>query len=176
MARPRAPRSWATACAVARIIARILGMGISVVLLADLIYESVNWGKTLGLSITAAVVALVVDGSELMGLLDSTRTIPRVSATCVVCGDMLVLCLSIPSIFLIIRSGYGDLRSDDPVRWEHADALSLNVTFAVCGLRFLLLIWSCVDCCCAIRHPMRHGGRTAPVNSEDELHNVRPIS
>lgn len=49
MARPRAPKPSAIAYAVAR----ILGMGASVVLLANLIYESVNWGKTLGLSVTA---------------------------------------------------------------------------------------------------------------------------
>ncbi|KAI1136904.1 hypothetical protein F5Y05DRAFT_414626 [Hypoxylon sp. FL0543] len=61
MARPRAPR----AAAIAGAIARILGLGASVVLLANLIYESVNWKKTLGLSVSVAVIALVVDGSEL---------------------------------------------------------------------------------------------------------------
>ncbi|KAI4863355.1 hypothetical protein F4820DRAFT_450111 [Hypoxylon rubiginosum] len=127
MARPRAPKPSAIAYAVAR----ILGMGASVVLLANLIYESVNWGKTLGLSVTAAVIALVVDGSELMGLLDSTRTIPRVSASWVVCGDMLVLCLAIPSIFLIILSNYDGSTPPEPDPWESADTLSLDVTIAL---------------------------------------------
>ncbi len=48
MTRPRVPR----ASAIAGAIARVLGMGASVVLLANLIYESVNWGKTLALSVT----------------------------------------------------------------------------------------------------------------------------
>ncbi|KAI6085872.1 hypothetical protein F4821DRAFT_143963 [Hypoxylon rubiginosum] len=172
MARPRAPKPSAIACAVAR----ILGMGASVVLLANLIYESVNWGKTLGLSITAAVIALVVDGSELMGLLDSTRTIPRVSASYVVCGDMLVLCLAIPSTFLIILSSYDGYSSVDPDPWESADTLSLNVTIAICCLRFILLIWSCVDCCYVTRQHRHPEERMAYVDSSGELRDVRPIS
>ncbi|KAI1762945.1 hypothetical protein GGR53DRAFT_467794 [Hypoxylon sp. FL1150] len=127
MARPRAPKPSAIACAVAR----ILGMGASVVLLANLIYESVNWGKTLGLSVTAAVIALIVDGSELMGLLDSSRTIPRVSAACVVCGDMLVLCLAIPSAVLIILSTQDGYSPVEPDPWASTDTLSLNVTIAI---------------------------------------------
>ncbi|XXG98177.1 Aminopeptidase Y [Hypoxylon texense] len=168
MARPRAPKPSAIACA----IARILGMGASVVLLANLIYESVNWGKTLGLSITAAVIALVVDGSELMGLLDSTRTIPRVSPACVVCGDMLVLCLAIPSTFLIILSNYDGSTPVEPDPWESADTLSLDVTIALCVLRFLLLVWSCVDCCYSIRQPRRPEERMVHADSSSELRDV----
>ncbi|KAI1405333.1 hypothetical protein F4819DRAFT_10913 [Hypoxylon fuscum] len=171
MARPRAPR----APAIAGAIARILGMGASVVLLANLIYESVNWAKTLGLSVTVAVVALVVDGSELMGVLDSTRTIPRASEPCVACGDVLVLCLAIPSVFLIMLSNDREGTPDEPYPWEGTDALSLAVTFAICGLRFLLLIWSCVDCCYAIRRPRGPENRLAPVDSHDELRDVPPI-
>ncbi|KAI1774989.1 hypothetical protein F4818DRAFT_441811 [Hypoxylon cercidicola] len=171
MARPRAPKPPA----IARAVARILGMGATVVLLANLIYESVNWGKTLGLSITVAVIALVVDGSELMGLLDSTRTIPRVSAACVVCGDILVLCLAIPSIFLIMLSSDDGSTPVEPDPWESADTLSLDITIAICGLRFLLLVWSCVDCCYAIRQPRRAEEQMAHIDSSDELRDVRPI-
>ncbi|KAI1371707.1 hypothetical protein F4677DRAFT_288591 [Hypoxylon crocopeplum] len=171
MTRPRAPR----AAAVAGAIARILGMGASVVLLANLIYESVNWGKTLALSVTVAVIALVVDGSELMALLDSTRTIPRVPPACVVCGDVVVLCLAIPSIFLIILSNYsGSL--EEPYPWENTDFLSLAVTYAICALRSLLLIWSCVECCYVMRQPSRREGRVtsmdSPANSSGELRDV----
>ncbi|KAI0140011.1 hypothetical protein F4776DRAFT_662146 [Hypoxylon sp. NC0597] len=170
MARPRAPRT----AAIAGAIARILGLGASVVLLANLIYESVNWKKTLGLSISVAVIALVVDGSELMGLLDSTRTIPRVSPSCIVCGDLLVLCLAIPSIFLILVNNYHDGADDEPYPWENTDFLSLAVTWAICGLRFILLVWSCVDCCIIIRRPSRPENRTMPPDSTSELRDVPP--
>ncbi|KAI1100236.1 hypothetical protein F4804DRAFT_54627 [Jackrogersella minutella] len=170
MARPRAPR----AAAIAGAIARILGLGASVVLLANLIYESVNWGKTLGLSVSVAVIALIIDGSELIGLLDSTRTIPRGSPSCIVCGDLVVLCLAIPSIVLIMRSNYHGALSDEPYPWESTDFLSLAVTYATCGLRFILLIWSCVDCCIVIRQPRRPESRVTP-DSSSELRDVPPI-
>ncbi|KAI1383072.1 uncharacterized protein F4822DRAFT_422089 [Hypoxylon trugodes] len=165
MARPRAPR----ATAIAGAIARILGLGASVVLLANLVYESVSWGKTLGLSVSVAVIALVVDGSELMGLLDSTHTIPRVSPPCIVCGDVLVLSLAIPSIFVISLSNRRWSSSEDPYPWEGTDYLSLTVTIAICALRFVLLIWSCVDCCYVIKQPR---SRVSPMNSSGELREV----
>lgn len=71
MARLRAPKPSAIACA----IARILGMGASVVLLANLIYESVNWGKTLGLSITAVRRRMPV--ALALSLLNAKRTHDR---------------------------------------------------------------------------------------------------
>ncbi|KAI2606563.1 hypothetical protein GGR54DRAFT_644177 [Hypoxylon sp. NC1633] len=161
MTRQRAPSAGAVAAA----LARILGMGASVVLLANLIYESVNWGKTLGLSVTVAVIALIIDGSELMGLLDSTRTIPRVSPSCLVSGDVVVLCLAIPSIFLVIVNNYHDGADEDPYPWYNTDVLTLAVTYAICGLRFLLLMWSCADCCLGIRHPSRREDRLSPIDS-----------
>ncbi|KAI0376283.1 hypothetical protein F5Y04DRAFT_266824, partial [Hypomontagnella monticulosa] len=168
MTRPRAPR----ASAVAGAIARILGLGASVVLLANLVYESVNWGKRLGLSIAVAVIALIVDGSELMGLLDSTRTIPRISPSCVVCGDLLVLCLAIPSIFVIMLSNSYETPLDEPYPWENTDSLSIDVTFAICGLRFVLLVWSFVDCCYVIRQPRQPEDLLTPIHSIDELREV----
>lgn len=73
-----------------------------------------------------------------MGLLDSTRTISRVSPACVVCGDLLVLCLAIPSIFLIMLSNSNNDAPDsdpppdpDPGPWASTDFLSLSVTFAI---------------------------------------------
>ncbi|KAI2462946.1 hypothetical protein F4781DRAFT_426764 [Annulohypoxylon bovei var. microspora] len=171
MARPRAPKT----AAIASAIARILGLGASVVLLANLIYESVNWGKTLGLSVSVAVVAFVVDGSELMGLLDSTRTIPRISPSCVIFGDLLVLCLAIPSIFLIIRSNRDEDPIDEPYPWDSTDVLSLAVTYAICGLRFILLVWSCAVCCIVIRQPRRPDSRSTPADSTSELRDVPPV-
>ncbi|KAI1453471.1 hypothetical protein F4805DRAFT_443313 [Annulohypoxylon moriforme] len=171
MARSRAPK----AAAIAGAIARILGLGASVVLLANLIYESVNWGKRLGLSISVAVIALVVDGSELMGILDSTRTIPRVSPSCVVFGDLLVLCLAIPSIFLIMRSDSHEDPADESYPWENTDILSVAVTYALCALRFLLLIWSCAVCCIVIRQPRRPDSRSTPADSTSELRDVPPV-
>ncbi|KAI2780650.1 hypothetical protein F4815DRAFT_124828 [Daldinia loculata] len=170
MTRPRAPR----AAAVAGAIARILGLGASVVLLANLIYESVNWGKTLGLSVSVAVIALLVDGSELTGLLDSTRTIPRVSPSCLICEDLLVLCLAIPSIFLIILSNIHETAADAPYPWEGTDSLSLTVTIAICVLRVIILIWSCVDCCYTLKHPRRSESILTPVHSIGELRDVAP--
>ncbi|KAI0850570.1 hypothetical protein F5Y00DRAFT_268321 [Daldinia vernicosa] len=191
MTRPRAPR----AAAVAGAIARILGLGASVVLLANLIYESVNWGKTLGLSVSVvrhqtsnttrnvnidaeskpqAVIALLVDGSELTGLLDSTRTIPRVSPSCLVCEDLFVLCLAIPSIFLIILGNIHETAADAPYPWEGTDSLSLIVTIAICILRGIILIWSCVDCCYVLKRPRRPESVLTPVHSIGELRDVAP--
>ncbi|OTB05552.1 hypothetical protein M426DRAFT_21866 [Hypoxylon sp. CI-4A] len=127
MARQRAPRTTAIAGA----IARILGLGTSVVLLANLIYESVSWGKTLGLSVSVAVVALAVDGSELTGLLDSTRTIPRASPLCLLCEDLVVLCLAIPSIFVIELSNHHNVPDDEEYPWQGTDLLSRDVTIAI---------------------------------------------
>ncbi|KAI8963294.1 hypothetical protein F5Y11DRAFT_346634 [Daldinia sp. FL1419] len=170
MTRPRAPR----AAAIAGAIARILGLGASVVLLANIIYESVNWGKTLGLSVSVAAIALLVDGSELTGLLDSTRTIPRVSPSCLICEDLLVLCLAIPSVFLIILSNVHETAADLPYPWEGTDALSLTVTIAICALRVILLIWSCVDCCYMLKHPRRPESILTSVHSIGELRDVVP--
>ncbi|KAI1799710.1 hypothetical protein F4811DRAFT_76775 [Daldinia bambusicola] len=168
MTRPRAPR----AAAIAGAIARILGLGASVVLLANLIYESVNWGKTLGLSVSVAVIALLVDGSEVTGLLDSTRTIPRVSPSCLISEDLLVLCLAVPSIILINLSNVRETAADAPYPWEATDALSLTVTIAICILRVILLIWSCVDCCYTLKHPRRPESILSPVHSIGELRDV----
>ncbi|KAI1136905.1 hypothetical protein F5Y05DRAFT_90354 [Hypoxylon sp. FL0543] len=109
-----------------------------------------------------------------MGLLDSTRTIPRISPSCVVCGDLLVLCLAIPSIFLILANDKHDGADDEPYPWGNTDFLSLSVTWAICGLRFILLVWSCVDCCITIRQPSRPASRTTPPDSTSELRDVPP--
>ncbi|KAI1073651.1 hypothetical protein F5B20DRAFT_497994 [Whalleya microplaca] len=174
MARPRVPR----ASALASTVARALGLGASVVLLANLIYESVNWGsrgKTYGVSITTAVVALVVDGSEVMALLDSTRSIPRFAPPCLVCGDIIILCIAIPSVFLILLSDYQGLAPEEGFPWADADFLSFVITTIICGLRFVFLIWSFIACVYWIRgsgRAERRGSEDTPMDSTGGLRDI----
>lgn len=73
----------------------------------------------------------LTDPSLRMGILDSTRTIPRVPPSCVAFGDLLVLCLAIPSIFLIMRSNKHGDPADESYPWENTDILSIAVTYAL---------------------------------------------
>ncbi|EMR69576.1 hypothetical protein UCREL1_3398 [Eutypa lata UCREL1] len=123
MARSRVPKPGA----VVATIARLLGLSASVAVLAVLVYESVNWdakGKTYGVAISAAIVAILVDVSEIAGLIDSTRTIPRAPSGLMACEDVVVICLAIPSVITILLSDYR--REDRPEErpWRNADALA----------------------------------------------------
>ncbi|KAH8200469.1 hypothetical protein TruAng_005362 [Truncatella angustata] len=131
MARPRAPQFAGFVILTFRIIAITL----SVILLASCIYETVNWDgdhKTYGMSYAAAIVALIVDGIEVVSLLDSTRKIKRVHPGCLVCEDIIVACLLGPSIVFILFSDYRlrDAPSDYPRPWRQADHRTLVVTTA----------------------------------------------
>ncbi|KAI0000607.1 hypothetical protein F4779DRAFT_604691 [Xylariaceae sp. FL0662B] len=171
--RSRVPK----ASALASTFARALGLGASVVLLANLVYESVNWPeKTHGLTITAAVVALIVDGYEITALVDSTRTIPRAAPPCLVCLDILVLCIAAPSVFFILIDDYQREVPDGGWPYADADYLSFLMTTIICGLRFLFLVWSCVVCVYWIRRRPRRAerreSRDAPTESTGELQDV----
>ncbi|KAI1342472.1 hypothetical protein F5Y15DRAFT_305287 [Xylariaceae sp. FL0016] len=147
MSRPRAPRPMA----IASILFRSLGMIVSVILLSNLVYESVHWadeGKTYWLSMLTAIAAIIIDGSEVTGLLDTTRTIPRTAPGCLICSDVIVICLAGPSIALVFFSDYsrsGGYIPEVPWPWANADFLTIILTAALCGCRLLLLAWTFVD-------------------------------
>ncbi|KAI5865141.1 hypothetical protein GGS23DRAFT_594690 [Durotheca rogersii] len=127
MARPRIPRrSGITLAAL-----RILAMGASVALLANLIYGSVNWGQTFGLSFTMVAIALLVDGTELAGLLDSSRAIPRVHPACVNVGDIVVFFTAFPSVFLVLLGDSFESSRPGPYPWELTNFLSLILTTVI---------------------------------------------
>lgn len=71
-----------------------------------------------------AIVAILVDVSEIAGLIDSTRTIPRAPSGLMACEDVVVICLAIPSVITILLSDYR--REDRPEErpWRNADALA----------------------------------------------------
>ncbi|KAH8652100.1 hypothetical protein BX600DRAFT_471954 [Xylariales sp. PMI_506] len=130
MARPRVPR----VAAIAAVIARTVGLTISVVLLGNISYEAANWasqGKIYWLSFLAVAVAMIVDGWEIVGLMDYTRKVPRVHGGCLICEDILILCVAGPSIILILLSDLERDGSYGGYPWEAADFRTLILTFAV---------------------------------------------
>ncbi|KAI1505240.1 hypothetical protein F5X99DRAFT_368788 [Biscogniauxia marginata] len=173
MSRPRVP----SPSAIASVIFRALALVASVVLFSNVMYEGISWrsqGKIYWLSIVASLIAIIFDSFEVSALIDSTRTIPRISSIYLVCVDLAVLCLAGLSILLIFSSDWhrGESSSSNGRwPWTNPDKLSLGVTYFVCSFRCVLLAWSCVDYY-KIRRP-RHPAIIAPSSGQtSELRDI----
>ncbi len=73
-----------------------------------------------------------MDGSEVAGLIDHTRTVPRAPRGLMACEDIVVICLAAPSAIIILLSDYrmgGPMEERRP--WRDADALSLFLTIGI---------------------------------------------
>ncbi|KAI1492014.1 hypothetical protein F5X96DRAFT_433591 [Biscogniauxia mediterranea] len=169
MSRPRIPSAGAVISAVFRACALVA----SVVLFANVLYESIIWGtngKIYWLSLVASLIAIILDSFEVSALIDTTRTIPRLSLIYLICCDLCVLCIAGLSILFIFSSDwYRGSPSEGSWPWTYADRLSLGVTYFICSYRFALLVWDCVDYARARR---RDG--TAVITPPPESQQVSP--
>ncbi|KAI0597731.1 hypothetical protein F4775DRAFT_216441 [Biscogniauxia sp. FL1348] len=169
MSRPRIPSPGAVVSAVFRAFALVA----SVVLFANVLYESIIWatnGKIYWLSFVASLIAIILDSFEVSALIDTTRTIPRLSLIYLICGDLCVLCIAGLSIIFIFTSDwYRGGSSDDPWPWTYSDSLSLGVTYFICSYRFALLVWDCID-----YYRARRLSRTAVITPPPESQQVSP--
>jgi hypothetical protein len=60
------------------------------------------------------IVALIFDSTEVIALLDASRTVPRTTPPCIATTDVIILALACGSIFEILFSDWG--LGDDPYR------------------------------------------------------------
>lgn len=76
---------------------------------------------------------MIFDVAEIVALANPSRKIPRVHPGCLVCEDIVVMCLVGPSIILLLFSDYslGSAPADYPRPWREADKRTLIASILV---------------------------------------------
>ncbi|KAK0111145.1 hypothetical protein ONS95_001521 [Cadophora gregata] len=114
MARPRFPER----AAIVRLVCRSLSFALSLYTIIVFIVLSTKYGSTYGGSFAALITAILIDTSEIAGLADSSRTIPRLGIGRTAIMDLIVIGIGAWSLTEFAPSSINQVAKESETKME----------------------------------------------------------